>query len=564
MTQLNPLAVQNADVLRAIDAREISGLNSINGLAAAFTRDPSNLRKTLKLLKDEGLLTDDPMQDGLTPAGVGQLTAIDRAENDDVASSSGLIAVPHDAILPDPDNARRDWDSAEAVADLRALANDIAVNGLLQNLVVRLNDRDDGPDAFTADPQPGDFILVGGERRWRAIGLLIEDGVWGEDRLIPVRLFDATEQAQVRLAALAENLQRRNLNPIEEAQAYRGLREAGLTTEEIADRVTLTRRHVQMRLQLLEHLTEEEQRRMTLGADAPDRLSVSDARKLVQAQEAKRKRRAEWEDQLTPRQRLIMAEVRIRAGGPSYWLPVEVDGAAMNADDDAIALNKAGLLHIPTTVNAEGQAMARFEYRAEPVTAALFMDGVDSYAADLRAQLGLPEPAKDQVSTTWLNGPFELTPELAARIEADKAAREKRDRELELEQQHYARERQARAERMSLMRTHAEGLLAQAATAPAAPVVEDLPQVAGGLEHPLPWRATDLAVILDAEGDQVMRFGNYYNHASDDHVALAMMTAAAVNAAAGMATPPLHLTESEAAGADDDDDIQDDDAADDE
>ena len=87
------------------------------------------------------------------------------------------------------------------------------------------------------------------------------------------------------------------------------------------------------------------------------------------------------------------------------------------------------------------------------------------------------------------------------------------------------------------------------------------------MEPPLPWRATDLAVILDAEGDQVMRFGNYYDHASDDHVALAMMTAAAVNAAAGMATPPLQLT-SDASEADEEDeadyDTEDDDTADDE
>lgn len=546
MTELNLLAVQNAPLLRELG--KPGAAQTVNEIARQIGRDESNVRKSIKALVAAGLATD-PMC--LTQEGGRQLEAIDRAESDVAPLPPGLIAARHDVILPDPDNARRDWDSAEAAADLRALANDIAVNGLLQNLVVRLNDRDDGPDAFTADPQPGDLILVGGERRWRAIGLLIEDGVWGEDRLIPVRLFDATEQAQVRLAALAENLQRRNLNPIEEAQAYRGLREAGLTTEDIADRVTLTRRHVQMRLQLLEHLTEDEQRRMTLGAEDPDRLSVSDARKLVQAQEAKRKRRAEWEEILTPRQRLIMAEVRIRAGKPDYWIRVEVDGAAMNADEDAVALHKAGLLHIPTTVNAEGQAKAGFEYKSEIVTAALFMDGVEAYAAVLRGQLDLPEPAEGQLSTAWLNGPFELTPELAARIEADKAAREQREREIQMERDHEARERQARMDRMSLMRTHAEGLLAQAATPPLAPVIDDLPQIAGGLEHPLPWCATDLAVILDAQGERVMRFGNYYDHANDDEVALAMMTATAVNAAAGMATPPLHKTASadEAAGA---------------
>lgn len=527
MTTLNPLALQNAPVLRGLKDLPPGGYGSFVAMGDATGRDPSNLRRTLASLAEAGLVSAQPLTDGLTDEGRAQLAAIDRAENSEATRTtpSGFLSLRHDKILPDPKNARRDWTSEDAVADLQALAGSIRERGILQ-----------APNVRPADAY-GKHELVGGERRWRAVGLLIEAGDWPADRPIDCKLFDA-DDIETRLAALDENMQRRNLNPIEEANAYRDLREAGLETADIAARVKMTQRHVQMRLQLLD-LTEDQQRRMTLPEGDKDRLSVSEARKLVQNIEARRKAKAGWEEALSPRQRLIMAEVRIRAASDNYWVKVEVDGAAMNADEDAIAVHKAGFLHIPTTVDVDGKAFCRFEYPAEPVTAALFMDGVEAAAASLRDELDLPTPAEGETSIPWLNGPFELTPELQAKIDADKIARAERDEENRLERQNEARARQARTERMSLMRVHAECLLTKAAVAPSAPVIDDLAQIAGGLEHPLPWRATSLAVVLDAMGEQVVRFGNYYNAADDAAVSLAVLTAVAVNTAAGLETPPL-------------------------
>lgn len=521
------LAFQNVDTLRAIKAQP--GIANAE-LARTLERDPSNLRRTLGLLVDEGLIVRDPLS--VTEAGQAILAADDVAEGRTAAPGQadavpGQLALRHDQIQPNPDNDRRDWDSEDAVADLDALAGDIADNGLLQNLVVRQILAPNGLDLA--------HVLVGGERRWRAIGRLMERGDWPADRPIPCRLFSADDLG-VRLAALAENLQRRDLNPIEEANAYRGLRDAGLTTDQIAEKVRLTQRHIQMRLQLLEHLDEDQQRRMTLPADDPKRLSVSEARKLVQAAEGKRKAREEAEAKFTPRQRLILAEMCSRNGGYIYGR-VEVDGDAMNADEDAVALDKAGMLFIPTTLDHEGRAQARLDAAAWAVTQALFADDPGAYAVRMREALGLPAPeGEGQGSITWMNGPFEVPAEIQEQIAAERAATDARNK---AEAEARAAERKARMEREAMTRVHAEGLFARAAVAPSAPLLDDMQTVATQLEHPLPWRVTDNAEVIDAEGEQVMRFGNYYGEADDADMSLAMLTVAAVNAAAGLETPPV-------------------------
>lgn len=521
MTELNLLAVQNAAVLRALTP-DASGL-SIADLARSLNRDGSNLSKTLKALDEAGLVTLQPR--ALTAAGRDQLAALDRAEG--AAETGQGFTLTHDQIRPDPDNARRDWDSDSAQADLQALANDIADNGLLQNLVVR-----DGR------PADGDFILVGGERRWRAIGQLIESGRLAADWPIPCRLL-ATDDLGVRLAALSENLQRRNLNPIEEAGAYRGLREAGLSTDQIAGRIGLTQRHVQMRLQLLEHLSEADQQRMTLSRDDPAYLSVSDARQLVQAAEARRKALDKALADYTPRQRLILAELRAAADEGYICLSVEVDGDAMLADPDAIALDKAGIIHVPTSLNHEGKALARCEHTAWALCQTLWQGSTAAdYAATLRAELELDPPAEGQWSTPWLNGPFAVTPEFQARADEQRAAQQAREDEWKAQREKHQAELRAAAERMAMARTHAEAMLAKAAVAPAMPALPDAADVVRAMGMTLPLRATATGAVIDA-ADTVLTDFNGYGLATDEELTLAILMATVVNAAAGLDTPPL-------------------------
>ena len=134
--------------------------------------------------------------------------------------------VPLDRIRPCPLQPRKDF-SAEA---LRELADSIREQGIVQPLIVR--------------ERGGFFELIAGERRWRAAQLL-------QLAEVPVITREADDRAVLELA-LIENLQRENLNAIEEAHGYEQL--AGqfqLTQEEIAAKVGKSRAVVANSLRLL-------------------------------------------------------------------------------------------------------------------------------------------------------------------------------------------------------------------------------------------------------------------------------------------------------------------------
>ncbi|HUA38653.1 MAG TPA: ParB/RepB/Spo0J family partition protein [Candidatus Sulfopaludibacter sp.] len=134
--------------------------------------------------------------------------------------------VPLDRIRPCPLQPRKDF-SPEA---LRELADSIREQGIVQPLIVR--DRD------------GYFELIAGERRWRAAQLL-------QLPEAPVIVREADDRAVLELA-LIENLQRENLNAIEEAHGYAQLAEQfQLTQEEIAGKVGKSRAVVANALRLL-------------------------------------------------------------------------------------------------------------------------------------------------------------------------------------------------------------------------------------------------------------------------------------------------------------------------
>jgi len=116
--------------------------------------------------------------------------------------------VPLDLIYPNPDQPRKFFPK-EA---LEELAQSIQEQGLIEPLVVV--------------PRGGKFMLVAGERRWRAcqvVGL----------ETVPVRVIKADDQ-QVAEMALVENLQRQDLTPLEEARAFKEMLDKGYTREELA------------------------------------------------------------------------------------------------------------------------------------------------------------------------------------------------------------------------------------------------------------------------------------------------------------------------------------------
>jgi len=141
----------------------------------------------------------------------------------------GYRSIPLDAIEPNPQQPR----GVIATEGLQALAASIREVGVLQPVVVRHGE------------EPGSFVLVAGERRWRASRLA---GL----KEIPavVREGDAVSGLA---EALVENLQREDLSPLEEAAAYKQLLEDfGLTHEEVGARVGRSRPSITNTLRLLQ------------------------------------------------------------------------------------------------------------------------------------------------------------------------------------------------------------------------------------------------------------------------------------------------------------------------
>ena len=140
---------------------------------------------------------------------------------------SAYQSLPIYKVEPNPDQPRRDFDEEE----LQALADSITEHGIIQPLTVR-------------ELKSGYYQIIAGERRWRAARLA---GL-GE---VPVVIIEADDKKAMELA-LIENLQRQDLNPVEEALGYRSLMEDyGMTQEDAAKRVGKSRPAVANALRLL-------------------------------------------------------------------------------------------------------------------------------------------------------------------------------------------------------------------------------------------------------------------------------------------------------------------------
>lgn len=142
-------------------------------------------------------------------------------------ASDTITKLPLQKVEPNPNQPRKSFDEEE----LQALAESIAEHGILQPLAVRTLDG-------------GFYQIIAGERRWRAARMAgLEE--------VPVVVLEADDRTVMELA-LIENLQRQDLNPMEEAEGYRVLMEEyGLTQEQAAARVGKSRPAVTNALRLL-------------------------------------------------------------------------------------------------------------------------------------------------------------------------------------------------------------------------------------------------------------------------------------------------------------------------
>jgi ParB family chromosome partitioning protein len=157
--------------------------------------------------------------------GLGALMGDFAVETPSAKSPYQLL--PIHKVEPNPGQPRQDFDPEE----LQSLADSIALHGVVQPLTVR-------------ELANGYYQIIAGERRWRAARI-------AELREIPAVIIDADDRKVMELA-LIENLQRQDLNPVEEALGYQTLmQEYGLTQEDAAKQVGKSRPAVANALRLL-------------------------------------------------------------------------------------------------------------------------------------------------------------------------------------------------------------------------------------------------------------------------------------------------------------------------
>lgn len=184
---------------------------------------------------------------------------VDTAHADAAADEpAGIQHCPIDRIRPNP-HQPRDYFDADALAELAA---SIKTHGIIQPLVV------------TANPErPDHYWLIAGERRWRA-------AQQAALATVPVIVREASSQQLVEWA-LVENIQRADLNPLEEGAAYQTLvDEFGLTHAAVAERVGKSRSAVTNTMRLLQAPATVQQ------AVTAKTISAGHARSLLALEEA--------------------------------------------------------------------------------------------------------------------------------------------------------------------------------------------------------------------------------------------------------------------------------------
>ena len=240
---------------------------------------------------------------------------------------AGVAEVDIDRVRPNPRQPREHFNEDA----LESMASSLRERGMLQPLVVR--SEGDG------------FQLIAGERRWRAA----QRAGWHR---VPVIVREATTLEALELA-LIENVQREDLNPLEEARAYEFLAsEAGLTQEQVAERVGRERSTVANYLRLLA-LPERVQELLVAGS-----LSMGHARALLglKAPAAQiRLAEAIATEGLSVRQ----TEARVRAARREASKP----GTTKAQDPDTVAAQERLTRALGAPVKIHGKEKGRIEVR---------------------------------------------------------------------------------------------------------------------------------------------------------------------------------------------------------
>ncbi|MEO6716673.1 MAG: ParB/RepB/Spo0J family partition protein [Novosphingobium sp.] len=286
-----------------------SPTNAVTIAAAAATR-----RKPMALGRGLGALMGETRREEplVNPA----------SDNAAAPAAGGLAMLAISRIAPHPDQPRRHFDEAA----LDELAASIAARGVIQPVIVRP----------LAD---GSYQLVAGERRWRAAQR-------AQLHEIP-SLIRELDNREMMALALIENLQREDLNPVEEARAYQRLADLeGLTQAEIARMVDKSRSHV-ANIQRLLALPDA-----VLSLVEAGKLAMGHARALIGAADAERLAEAAVAKNLSVREveRLVR---RAQHGGAVRRNARMEHKSADAADIAAVQGHLEEFLGLPVRINAD-------------------------------------------------------------------------------------------------------------------------------------------------------------------------------------------------------------------
>lgn len=259
----------------------------------------------------------------------------DLSAGTDLASDNGSrrtdIQIPVERIFPNPDQPRRDFDPET----LQDLANSIRQKGVIQPLIVRRR-----PQA------EGTFEIVAGERRWRASQL-------ANLHEVPalIRDFDDAEVIEI---AIIENIQREDLNAIEEARGYRQLMDRfGHTQEKIAEALSRSRSHIANMLRLLT-LPEDVQDLVRAG-----KLTAGHARALITSKDPSRFAQIAVARGMSVRdvEKLAKDDATVKTGRRAAKFEKDADTKAIEQDLSASLEMSVRIAH---TIDGNGEMTIRY------------------------------------------------------------------------------------------------------------------------------------------------------------------------------------------------------------
>jgi ParB family chromosome partitioning protein len=213
--------------------------------------------------------------------------AVDQPTDTTSAPRRADMMVPVERIRPNPDQPRRTFEP-NALSDL---ADSIREKGVIQPLIVRV-----------APEDPNLFEIVAGERRWRASQM-----AQLHELPVLIRDFNDTEVLEI---AIIENIQRADLNPVDEAAGYRQLMDRfGHTQEQLATALGKSRSHIANQMRLLQLPTE------VLDWLSDGKLTAGHARTLVGHPDAKT-----LAQQIIGKQMSVREAERLTKKGPAAGL----------------------------------------------------------------------------------------------------------------------------------------------------------------------------------------------------------------------------------------------------